>query len=102
MDNLLDADHPDFSAEPGFKREALGKTWTFGKNQFSSYWVSGPKDGRVVCSKDYPHVSNNPYLGDGLACATFEKAAERSCRGARREYEKALDIVRRYEAPEKE
>lgn len=101
MSPALHPDHPDAGAKPGDKQEAAGRIWTFGQNQFSSFWVAGPKDGRVVCSKDYPVVSNTPYLGDGLSCTTFEKAAERSMRGAKREYEKALEVVRRYEAPEK-
>lgn len=97
MSKFLHADHPDATAKPGDQRLYQGRTYKFGENQFSKYWLAGPKDGRVTCSSDYPESSANPYLGDGAACSTFEKAADRAKTGAKREYEKAKALVERYE-----
>lgn len=96
----LDETHPDVNAKPGDTREYAGRKYVFGENQFTSYWRAGPKNGTIICSKDYPHGTSGPYIGDGTNCATFEKAADRANSGARREYEKAKAIVERYEAAE--
>lgn len=93
----LHPDHPDANCKPGDTRDYQGRTYKFGENQFSKYWLAGPKDGRVSCSRDYPDVSSNPYLGDGASCSTFERAADRAKAGAKREYEKAKALVTRYE-----
>lgn len=96
---MLHEEHPDFDRKPGDKREASGVTWTFGKNQFSCFWRAGPKDGTVVCSKDYHGAEwDNPYKVGVLYCKDFESAAKRSQSSARKEYERALEIVRRYES----
>jgi hypothetical protein len=94
--------HPDAESAPGATRPALGRDWVFGKNQFSSFWRSGPKDGTVICSRDYPDITDRPYVVAGVHFREFEKAAAAARRGAAAEYEKALEIVRRYEAPEKD
>lgn len=94
----LNIEHPDFHHKPGEKRVCAGREWTFGQNQFMNYWRAGPKDGTVVCAKDYPHGTASPYLVSGTSCKDFEKAAERAWAGARHEYERALEVVKRYEA----
>lgn len=94
----LNEEHPDFGCKPGDKRECGGKEYTYGENQYSHFWRAGPKDGTVHCSKDFPHASDNPYTVRGVTCATFERAAERARRGARDEYDRALAVVKRYEA----
>lgn len=94
----LHHDHPDAETKVGDTREAGGQTWKFGANQFTKFWRAGPKNGTIVCSRDYPYGITLPYFGDGIACSTFEAAATRAMAGAKREYERALDIVRKYEA----
>ena len=93
----LDKDHPDFSMKPGDKRKVGDTEYTYGENQYSCFWRAGPKDGTVNCSKDFPHISNNPYVVNGVTFASFERAVERARLGAKREYERALEVVRRYE-----
>lgn len=97
---MLDANHPDHKTGINDTREACGRTWRFGANQYTKFWRSGPKDGTVVCSRDFPHGVGGAYLADGVVFNTFEKAAQRAMTGAKREYERALEIVRRYETPE--
>jgi hypothetical protein len=77
----------------------IGDTkYTFGANQYSSFWRAGPKDGTIVCSKDYPHGSDYPYRSGINVQPTFEKAADFARRSAKNEYERALAVVQRYEA----
>lgn len=95
----LHPDHPDAAAKAGDERESLGRTWTFGRNQFSEYWRAGPKDGTVNCDRNYPaNGSGNPYVANGMACKDFDTAAERSRAFAKSEYQRAKAIVDRYEA----
>lgn len=93
----LHPEHPDAENSPGDERTFDGLTYRFGKNQYSSFWRAGPKDGTVVCSKDYPVGSEYPYVAGGYSCRTFEDAAKRARSKAKAEYERALEIVRRYE-----
>jgi len=96
----LHPDHPDANARPGDQRtDGTGRLWTFGTNQYASFWRAGPKDGTVTCSKDYPGLPE-PYRVGGVACKDFDKAAARSRASARTEYEQAKRIVDRYEASE--
>ena len=103
MTRELHPEHPDVMAIPGDKREYNGREYTFGKNQYTSFWRAGPKDGTVVCSKDYPHGTECPYrTGPMYVHKTFEKAADFARKSAKSEYERALDVVRRYEQEETE
>lgn len=96
---MLHEDHPDYNCQPGDKREVDGTTWVFGQNQYMKYWRAGPKDGTVVCSKDYHGAEwDNAYRVGGVYCKDFESATKRSQRNAKKEYERALEIVRRYES----
>lgn len=99
MSTNLHPDHPDAQASIGDKRQCGNAEFTFGANQYSKFWRAGPKDGTVVCASDYPETG--PYLVNGQPAPDFPTAVARAKAGAKREYEKALDIVRRYEAPEK-
>lgn len=95
----LHPDHPDANCKPGDTREAGGTTWIFGANQFMHFWRARPRDGTVVCSKDYPGFGG-PYRADGMGLTkddSFEYAATTAQKGAKREYEKAKRIVDRYE-----
>lgn len=96
----LHPDHPDFDRKTGDERVYQGRTYKFGMNQFSCYWRSGPKDGTITCSKDYPTGSPAPYIGGEALVRTFEQAADRERNGARREYDKAKALVARYESAE--
>ncbi len=98
----LNIEHPDYHHKVNDARVALGKTYKFGENQFVKFWRAGPKDGTVVCCRNFPHGSPNPYIVGHVTFSSFEAAADAARKGAKREYDKALDIVRRYEAPEKE
>lgn len=98
----LHTEHPDSERKPGDEREFNGRTYVFGQNQFSSFWRAGPKDGTINCAKDYPTLHDHPYVVSGGHYATFEKAAEQAIKRAKSEYERALEVVRRYEAPEKD
>ncbi len=100
MSEHLNPEHPDYSAQPGDTRDCLGRKWIFGRNQYTSYWRSGPKDGTVTCSKDYPghHL---PYTVGGKYFSDFDKAAEVSRSRAKSEYERAKEIVDRYETGDK-
>lgn len=94
----LHPDHPDADAAPGDTREALGRTWKFGRNQYSEYWRAGPQDGTVHCDRNYPaNGAAGPFLANGLSCKDFDTAAERARAFAKAEYERAKQIVRRYE-----
>lgn len=94
----LNDQHPDFARKPGEKLTLGGREYTFGQNQFTSFWRAGPKDGTVVCSRDYPHGSSAPYVVNGAGIVDLDKAADRARAGAKRTYEQALEVVRRYEA----
>lgn len=96
---MLHEDHPDYNCQPGDKREVDGVVWTFGKNQYSAFWRARPKDGTVICSKDYGYEGwDSPYRSGGVYAKEFDDAARRAQRSARKEYERALEIVRRYES----
>lgn len=94
----LHPSHPDAKANPGDEFH-LSDTdvWVFGQNQFTSFWRARPKDGTVTCSKDYPEASPNPYLAAGKPHKTIEKAIAAARAAAKSEYERAKEIVRRYE-----
>lgn len=95
--------HPDANCNPG-DRFVLkeGDTWIFGQNQFTSFWRARPKDGTVTCSRDYPEASPNPYIAAGKPHKTIEAAIAAARSNAKAEYERAKQIVDRYEAPEKD
>jgi len=95
----LHPDHPDAQAVPGDKTRCGNREYTFGANQYTKFWRAGPKDGTIVCSSDYPETG--PYLVNGKPCNDFPTAAARAVSGARAEYERALEVVRRYEKEEK-
>lgn len=79
-DTELHADHPDANAKAGDTREANGTTYIFGINQFMRYWRAGPKDGTVVCSRDYPGFGG-PYRADGMSITSDHqlRARRRGC-----------------------
>lgn len=94
---MLNPDHPDYDRNPGDEFDTSEGVWVFGRNQYSEYYRKGPKDGTVICSRDYPHSSKYPYWGGGKPSLTFEDAAKRSKAAAKREYERAKSLVERYE-----
>lgn len=95
----LNPEHPDAECNPGDEFVlADDDKWVFGQNQFTSYWRSKPKDGTVVCSRDYPAASPNPYIAAGKPYKTIELAIAAARKFAKAEYERALEIVRKYEA----
>lgn len=98
MNTELHPEHPDHDLPVGATCESNGRVWKLGANQYVTFWRSGPKDGTVVCSKDYPHGSSGPYIAGGVVCTDFDKAAARAQKVAKAEYERALVIVKRYEA----
>lgn len=91
--------HPNAKNKPGDELTLVeGDVWKFGQNQFTSFWRSKPKDGTVVCSRDYPEASPCPYIVVGRPYKTIQLAIEAARKSAKAEYEKAKEIVRRYEA----
>lgn len=100
MPNNLHPDHPDTQARIGDERQSNGRLWKFGANQYVTFWRSGPKDGTVVCSKDYPNGSSGPYVAGGVVCKDFDTATLRAQKNAKAEYDRAKAIVERYEANE--
>ena len=101
MSRELQPEHPDFDAKVGDTREHKGKTYKFCENQYMGFWKAGPKDGTVVCSKDYPFAGSGPYKSGGITCKTFEDAADRAVVNAEREYQRAKAIVEAYEREDK-
>lgn len=97
---MLNEEHPDFGCKPGDKRkDSKGTVWQFGRNQHSCFWRAKPKDGVIGCSKDYLGDEwGSPYYVGGVYCRDFESAADRAKRNAKKEYERALEVVRRYES----
>lgn len=96
---MLQPEHPDYERLPKDQYTAKdGTVWTFGQNQYMKFWRAGPKDGTVACSMDYPHASDHPYRSGGRSYPDMEKALTAARRNAKAEYERALEIVRRYES----
>lgn len=90
----LAPEHPDHDRKPGDKITVDGREWTFGANQYSSFWRA-KQAGTVTCVAEYPDIE--PYVSFGRLFEKFEDAGKRAVKGARDEYDRAKDIVRRYE-----
>ena len=97
----LHPDHPDANCQPGEERVFEGRTYVFGKNQYSAFWRAGPKDGSFSCCRNYGLDGwNNLYRVGNVSTKDFESAARLARKTAKKEYERAKEIVARYEREE--